>query len=436
MDPYDVRLSYNASDNGTANTFIDNDCASGGCPGTDYWQSIATGYFNGAQARAYHFDGSAWKLINSGTVTSFTANSASLNTADHTITVSNNGAASQAGDAIWLTKDNVAALPDYTKLDPRLQQYGSYDALWTYETGATLSYMIGQPVSATNLQPYTFAADGPPGDDDELPEAASPLSIKLTDTNAEFAGIYQYFLGTGPGAAEGLQPGHTYQISLWLKQTGIANGSVYFSIANNSVYTSNTFTGVTGTWKQFTFQFPGFLPPPTTVSNPVLHIDFQAPGTLWIDQVEISDTGYPALSIDPRVMAAWQAYAPATMRIWTNFGNSGGSYSFWGLDSWLADDSEDHIDPGIGNIYEEHVLHSHLPSSLAVAKSAGADPWLICNMSLSEAEWSNLIDYLTAPPALATQHCARPRTQVHIQTISVTSISNLATRSGVRRRPR
>ena len=398
MDPYDVRLSFTATNNGTANTFIDNDCASGGCPGTDFYASIASGYFSGAQARAYHFDGTAWHLINSGTVTSFTANSASLNSSDHTVTLNHSGSASQAGDALWLALDGVAAIPDYTKLDPRLQKYGSYDTMWTYETGATLSYMPSQPVGLTNLQPYSFVADGPPGDDDELPGAASPLSLKLTDSNAEFAGIRQYFLGQNPGFTEGLQVGHTYQISLWLKQTGIANGSVYFSIGNGGqVYSSNTFTGVTGTWQQFTFQFPGFAPPPSTVPNPLLRLDFQAPGTLWIDQVEISDTGYPALTIDPRVMAAWQAYAPATMRIWTNFANNSEGYSYWGLDSWLAADSEDHIDPGIGNIYELHELHSHLASSLAVAKSVGADPWLICNMSLSEAEWSNLIDYLTAP---------------------------------------
>ena len=297
---------------------------------------------------------------------------------------------------MWLTLDNVPSIPNPNLLDPRLQKYGSYDTEWTFETGSTLSYLISHPATTTNPQPYTYVADGPPGDNDELPGANSPLSIKLTDTNSEYAGINQYFLGTGTGT-ESLQTGHTYQISVWLKQTGIANSSVYFSINNNQVYASTTFTGVTGTWQHFTYRFPGFQAPPITQSNPQIRLDFQAPGTLYIDQLEISDTGFTALTVDPRVLSTWQTFAPATMRMWTNFGNSGGNYSFWGLDSWLADDSEDHIDPGIGNIYEKEVLHFHLPSSLALAKSVGADPWFICNMSLSEAEWGNLIDYLAAP---------------------------------------
>lgn len=399
MDPYDNRFSFSATNPGTTTTFIDNDCASG-CPGTDFYQSIATGYFNGATARVYHFDTTAnqWTLINSGTVTSFTANSASTNTVDHTITFNNTGtAATQTGDAVWLAQDGVAAIPDYTKLDPRLQTYGYYSTAWTLETGATLGYMPSHQVGATNLQPFSFVPDGPPGDNDSIPGANSPLSLKITDTNSEFAGIFQYFLGTGANT-ESLQPGHTYQVTVWLKQTGIANASAYFSLNSGStIYASTTFTGITGSWKQFTFQFPGFQAPPSTSVNPVIRLDFQAPGSLYVDQLQISDAGFPALTIDPRVMAAWQAYAPSTMRIWTNFGNTGGNYSFWGLNSWLADDSEDHIDPGIGNIYEEQTLHAHLPSSLAIAKTAGAEPWLICNMSLSEAEWGNLIDYLAAP---------------------------------------
>lgn len=399
MGPVDARLSLSATATGTATTFIDNDCAAGTCQGTDFYKSVGTGYFNGAQARVYHFNttSNAWQLINSGTVTSYTANSASVNAVDHTVTLNQSGTASQTGDAMWLTLDDLAAPPAFTLLDPRLQAYGQYNTFWTYETGSTLSYMVNHPITASNPQPYTFVADGPPGDNVEVPGANSPLSLEVSDANNEFAGINQYFLGTGT-ATESLEPTHTYQLSVWLKQTGISNGSVYFNISSGGqIFTSTTFTGVTGSWQQFTFQFPGFQAPPLTVANAEIHFDFQAPGSLLIDQVQISDMGYAALTIDPRVLAAWQTFAPATMRIWTNFGNSGGGYSFWGLDSWLAADSADHVDPGIGNINEVLTLHAHLPSSLAIAKSVGADPWLICNMSLSEAEWGNLIDYLAAP---------------------------------------
>ena len=396
MDPFDARFNLLASDSGTANTFIDNDCAAGTCQGTDFFSSIASGYFNGAQARVYHYDGTKWLLANSGTVTSFTAVSGSVNPTDHTITLNNSGTPTQKGDAIWLTADNNPSIPNFNLLAPRLQKAGYYGTVWNYESGTNYPYLSKHPVNATNLQPYTFAADGPPGDNDELPGANSPLSLKITDDNAEYAGISQGFITYG--STESLQVGHTYQVSVWLKQTGIANGSVYFLINSGSTkYAANTFTGVTGTWQQFTFQFPGFQQPPKTEPVPLFHIDFQAPGTLYIDQLQVSDTGFPALTIDPRVLAEWQTFAPGTIRFWSNFENSSTSFAYWGLDSWLANDTEDHADPGIGNIYETVAMHSHLPTSLAIAKSVGADPWFVCNMSLTEAEWGNLIDYLAAP---------------------------------------
>jgi hypothetical protein len=85
------------------------------------------------------------------------------------------------------------------------------------------------------------------------------------------------------------------------------------------------------------------------------------------------------------------------MRIWSNFGNASQGYSFLSLDSWLTPEIQTRNTPGIGNQYEIPAQLEHLPDALANAKAVGANPWLIVNMALSEQEWGELIDYLSAP---------------------------------------
>ncbi len=398
MDPYDARLSLTANTAGAADTFIDNDCASG-CEGTDFYQSLATGYFQGAAARVYRHGTAGWSLINQGTVTGYTANSASYQPADHTITLSGSGTPTAPGDAIWLSHDAVPSLPSFNLLDPRLQQYG-YHPVWTFESGPILLNMSPVNPSAANPFPYTFDADGPPGDNSGAPGANQPLSLRLTSTTAGYAGIYQFFLNpdVGPGTTESLEPGHSYQLSVWLKQSAGASGTVTFTIGSfYNPLASHTFTGVTDQWQLFTYTFPGFPALPLGSSVPEVRFDFPTPATLWISQAGISDLNGAPNSIDPRAMSAWTSFAPGSMRIWSAFENTGGYYSFWSLDEWLADDGQQRLDPGIGNVYEIAADNIHLPHALALAKSVGAKPWLMANMSWSEQEWSNLIDYLAAP---------------------------------------
>jgi len=383
MPPYDARLALTATQNGTSTTFICDDSSTG----TDYFASIASGYFVGAQARVYRYANNAWSLVRTGTISGYTAVSGSTNAADHTITFSTSGSATETGDVIWISKDAVSQVPNVSLLDPR---FTNYYPIWSTEVGGS---------SRTSPTPaFSLDSSIPSEDNYNGPAGAPGLSAKIADTHTETQGLWQYVQPMFQGTNDGFETGHTYELSIWLKQTGVTDASMTFTFSGLGL--SHTFTGITSTWQKFTWTFNGVPNAPAGASVPSIHFDFNAPGTMWFDNIKIYDTansGAPD-TWDTRVLTALQAFHPGTMRIWSNFSSSGGNYQFWSLDSWLADEEDSRSNPGIGNDFEQSSTLEHLPTALAHAKALyAADPWIVVSMSLSEQEWSNLIDYLCAP---------------------------------------
>jgi fibronectin type 3 domain-containing protein len=371
--PYDERMSFTASQNGTATTFI----ASGG-GGTSFYSSITTGYFVGATARTYRYSNGAWSLLRTDTVADYTALD-DTSAADNTITFASSGPQILAGDIVWLDLDDQQTVPGLTLLDPRFTEYC---ANWGTEAQGSCD-------SRTKTLPYTLSTDVPASD-------TGGLSMELSDGSSENQGIWQYVQGAFVGPSyEQFQPGHTYKVDVWLKQSGIGNGSVTFSI--NGMGISHTFTDVTDTWQEFTWTFPAVAGLPANSVQPSVHLDYTAPGTMWVDNFKLYDAAWAPNAVDPEVMTTWQNYQPGTVRIWSNFGNASENYSFFSLDSWLTPEIKTRNTPGVGNQYEVPGELEHLPDALANVKTIGANPWLIVNMALSEVEWGELIDYLAAP---------------------------------------
>jgi fibronectin type 3 domain-containing protein len=377
FNAYDERMSLTADEAGTATTFI---CENAG-GGTGYYQSISSGFFVGATARTYRYSGGAWSLLRTDTVTGYTApeGSDTPTAANSTITFAESGPATEAGDIIWLYLDDQPIIPSVNQLNSR---FTVYYPTWQTET------QNGESASLT--WPYTLSTNVPSSD-------SGGLSLEITDTNTETQGIWQYIQGAFVGPAdEEFQPGHTYEFDVWLMQSGVSSGDVTVTITGIGV--SHTFTGVNGTWQHFTYTFAAPAGLASGSSQPTVRLDYSAPGTLWVDNFQLYDTGWAPNTVDPAVMTAWQDYKPGTVRIWSNFSNSGGGYSFWGLNSWLTPEIKSHNTAGIGNEYAVSVQLEHLPDALANVKAIGtANPWLIVNMSLSEVEWGELIDYLAAP---------------------------------------
>jgi fibronectin type 3 domain-containing protein len=379
FSPYDARLSFTASQDGTATTFI-----AAGAGGTSYYSSIASGYFVGATARTYRYSNGAWSLLRTDTVAGYTANSGSTAPADNTITFATSGPQTLAGDIVWLDRDDVLSVPDISGLDP---QYNDYSPTWASEIPGP-----GMQRNAAIPWPISLSADVPAFD-------AGHNSLVITDPASEVNGIWQYVQGAFVGPSdEEFQSNHTYKVDVWLKQSGIASGDVTFSISGMGI--THTFTGVTGQWQEFTWTFAAVPGLPSNSVQPSIHLDFQAPGTLWVDDFQLYDAAWPPNTLSPQVLQAWTAFHPGTIRIWSNFGNAAQGYSFQSLDSWLTPEIKTRNTPGIGNQNEIPTQLEHLPDALANVKAVGANPWLVINMALSEVEWGELIDYLAAPTGI------------------------------------
>ncbi len=386
MTPWDARLPLTATTDGTDTTFISLDY-----PGTDFWRSINSGFFVGALSRVYRFQDNAWTLLRTDTITGYTAVAGSSNPADHTITFASSGPATMAGDVIWISKDANAQPPNYNLINP---SHSFYALLWNTEKQTSVNSTFPNPQ-------YSYDTDVPAGANIYNGPGVGALSLKLTDNNKETNGIDRYMQGimqtnaTYGIADDGLEPGHTYEVSLWAKQVGVANGSMNFLIQPLGI--SHTFTGVTNAWQKFTWTF-GYYPNGTQ-PVPSEHFDFLAPGTMWFDNIRIFDitNGAQPDNWDPRQLAALQGFLPGTIRIWSNFSSTSGGYNFWSLDSWIADEEHSRANFQIGSQVETDETLNHLPTALAYARQVGANPWLIVSMSLSEMEWSELIDYLCAP---------------------------------------
>ena len=123
-------------------------------------------------------------------------------------------------------------------------------------------------------------------------------------------------------------------------------------------------------------------------------IAFHGPGTLWVDDVRLSDVRWPAHAVRPEVLRALAAYRPGTLRIW-----SGQTSTTWGttLDAWLAAEGQGMRawEPQRGPVAGPRC---GLPWRWPLPMPAGAAPWLIIHPSFDEAEWRRLAEYLAGPP--------------------------------------
>ena len=382
--PLTNRFSF-AAESGTANTFVD--VTENG--GTDFYDSFASGFFNGATAYTYRYANGAWTLLRTDTVASFTAVGGSTNPVDHTITFANSGPAVQSGDIVWLNQDFTANL-NLSTIAPRMQQYTS-DSWMVY--GPT-----GNAPDGTTLY-YSRVADGPPGDNVGNPSQSLPECLSITTTKAQVVTMGQYsqdFVGPND---EGFDAGHTYTASVWLKEPSLANGqtgSVTFNI-NSNMGITKTFTGVTNAWRQFTYSFSAVANLPANQAVPQFQLYFTGPATLEVDDFQVYDNSHPPLTLDPRVVTSWQNFMPGTMRIWSDFASTFGSYLLMNFDSWLTAEgkSRNTIQIGAGGYASTEL--QHLPTALAYCKQFGAQPWLIANEAFTQQEWSNLIDFLAGP---------------------------------------
>jgi hypothetical protein len=420
---YDARLPLAATQDGTDTTFIATDANN--AVGTDFYDSVVTGYFVGAQAVTYRFTNNAWTLLRSDTITGYTSVPGSTAAADHTITFAASGPATQAGDVVWIKLDDTLGQIPLYDVAYRSSQFPTYCLDWQTDaypaTGGCFPLNPTAPSAYSVPLPYEIVADSPGASDVSTFGSASQFtnatSLEITDPNSEQQAIKNYVGYYTCGVDEQFQSGHTYELGVWLKgATSDGTVSVGYTEFAGTFYGNQgigqTFTGVNQTWQYYTWDFPA--PACVPSGNPVVTftLSYNAPGTLEENGLHIFDKTYPVYSLAapviPAVQQAWNDYKPSTMRLWSGFSDSAGGYQYWSLDSWLDPEWQGRTSPQIGNFYTTDQIALHLPAALAATKQAGANPWLIVQMSYSAQEWSNLIDYLASPAGSTPYSLKRP----------------------------
>jgi fibronectin type 3 domain-containing protein len=362
FEPQILRLSSYATGGGA--NFIVNDQNDT----TSDYGALGDHFFDGATVRVYRVVNGAVTLIRTDTVTSYFASNAN----GYRMILASNGPTVQAGDVYYLDKttDNAPNLD--VPLDHQLARDGD---TW---------YWLAQNIvsgTGTSRDSSTVA-----------PVNGGSTSMRIDNPGGGEMSIQQFVYGPVDSTYKQLVPGKTYRVSVWLKQSGLASGQVTFKMDNEYSAVNHTFSGVTGNWQQFTYDF---VAPAYPVTNAIIQnvLAINGPGTVWADNLLVYDPTYDPFAMQPQALQALQNFKPGTLRIWsgqtnTTFGTT--------LDNWTNPDSINQLtwDPNYGRTPSPEL---HLPSALALSKQVGADPWLIVGPYMNEAEWAGLIEYLAGP---------------------------------------
>lgn len=327
-------------------------------PTTDYWDTIADGFFDGATVRIYRDDGSAVRLVRTDTVVAWGAVS-------REVILGGTGEPILAGDVYWV---------DLERSDPPLGSVATR-LPWLRNSG-----------------PWRWFGDARHAHTGEpRPGSAGRSSMRIDVPTATTGGIAQYRYGyPDNGYYPVLEPGKTYRMVAWLRQEGIAEASARFRLSFPYHSVTRTFTGLTSQWQHVSHDFtvPVFL----VEQNPVVQnvLEFNGPGTLFVDDLRVYDASQPPLALLPPAPAELAAFAPGVLRFWAGHENGA-----WGttVDDWTRPDGNElqSWDPNDG---PRTTGAFKLPTALPLAASVGASPWLIVGPFLSESEWLDLLDYL------------------------------------------
>ncbi|MCW5881218.1 MAG: hypothetical protein KIS91_09845 [Anaerolineae bacterium] len=351
-----------------AATALNHDSRAHEQPPLDLEHGLGDGFFDGADARLYRVVGGQARLVRRDPVARY----AVADDGAARVRFATAGPPAQSGDLYYLALTR-AAIPAEC-LAPGVAA-SRVDAWRVYPPSGADSVRHQRDSAAV------------------APAHGSRGSLRVTIGGAVEGGVTQPVAGASrQDALNALIPGHTYRLEMWLRQEGIGDCQARAWLGPFRSPVGDSFQ-VDGAWRAygFTFLAPSALRPDTIIS---LRITFRGPGCLWLDNVRLYDAALPPFAVRPEVAAALKAFRPDSLRIWSGFTKFHLGTS---LENWLAEEGE-------GPAWWQRkrglvgAANLHLPAALALARDAGARPWLIVHPAFDEAEWLGLMEYLAGPP--------------------------------------
>lgn len=364
FEPFNLRLRGNATGGGP--TFILNEQG----PTTSYFDCIVDHFFDGARIRVYRVVLGQVQHVRTDTIAAYwaTANSG------YRIDLASNGPDVMAGDVYFV--DTLTDAPPVHLAHPRLNWIPYWDT-WR---------MLN--ISGGTTTPANYVRDP-----SSVPPGGGRTSLRVDAAAGSDIQISQYRYGWRGFVYEPLEEGRTYRVSVWLRQEGLASGQVRFWMTSIWSGIQHTFTGVDGTWRQYTWDF---VAPATANSEiPVVEhaIGFTGPGRVWFDEFLIYDPAEPPLAMNERALQALRDYDGDALRIW-----SGQTNTEWGttLESWTSREGQSRNTwrPNEGRSVGPLV---NLPLALDVCEETAMTPWLILGPYFDEEELLGLMEFLAGP---------------------------------------
>ncbi|WP_345058780.1 T9SS type A sorting domain-containing protein [Hymenobacter glaciei] len=340
---------------------------------SDYYETLYTGMFDGGEIRVYRETPTGISLVRTSPILKFYADG--LAPDHHRITFAA-GPAVQAGDIYVLTREANADLNQFAH--PRLP--------WIRNGSNTWDKRVEDQNGLGNAADVTkeLVTDVPPNG------GTTSCRIANTNPNNVEVGIGQYFSNSPESGEFAFEPSKTYRVTVWLKQTGIAGGTVRLHTTSTNI--THDFV-VGSTWQAYTYDIVGQNPITDGAPVDFLELTFNGTGTLWIDNFTMHDASYPLFALSPAIEQQMQTYHPQNIRVWSGQTNQelGTTISDW-TDTELQSARQWNVNQGpvTGGALK-------LPTFLPLCEANGIAPYLICNNSFSEADFLGLMEYLGGP---------------------------------------
>ena len=338
-------------------------------PGIGYYDVFRDGFFEGGTAVVYRLVDGRMHLVREGGIARYQASKDGPNQ----ITFAEPGPAVRAGDEYVLTTVRT----EFPKSVTRTMG----DNPWWLYSGLALNNGHEKAIWESGVR-TALAPDAPPGGGG----ASFALTVPPGYTG-ERVSVGTWFLSAEKPDWPRLTPGKTYTLRVWLKQSGMATGTVDLRIANLA---NPSFT-VTNQWKEYTADFTG-APPETHAER--LDIGTTEPGTLLIDNIVIVEKAGPSdFGFYPAVVDTLKRFRPGTLRLWALQENKGFGKA---LDDALGNTATSNL-----TFKETFGAQTTAPVGLhqQVERCAriGTDPWIITSTMFTAQEQKNLIEYLAGP---------------------------------------